>query len=175
MPAISPLPPSRITAMPVQYSMPTLKTSSVEVVIYRKESGRNVFLLLHCAPQERFAGSWRTAAGRISPNETTVAAVLRTVREEVGLAVVNLWSLDYAHTCFDAQSDSINIVPLLLAEVSEGKATLSPSYAEARWVMADQADELLRAADQREAIHRANESVVQAADHGASLHIALPQ
>jgi 8-oxo-dGTP pyrophosphatase MutT (NUDIX family) len=66
----------------------TRQPAAVAVVLLPDEEGRACFLLTRRAPTLRaHAGQWALPGGRVDPGEAPVAAALRELREEVGLAL----------------------------------------------------------------------------------------
>lgn len=75
-------------------------------------------------------GYWGPLSGRIEPAESQQAAVVREVREEVGLEVRPLAKVWECET-----DDGVYLIHWWSAEVGEGELVLDPvEVADARWV-----------------------------------------
>lgn len=92
-------------------------------------------LVIRRGPEAALSDYWAPLSGRIEPGESQQDAVVREVREEVGLRVVPLakvWECD--------TDDGKYVLHWWTAEIaSSGMLTLHPGeVAEARWVTAEE-------------------------------------
>lgn len=92
--------------------------------------------------------------GDIAPDETPIATALRKLQEETGLHAESLWALDYLHSFYNPQSDTVCLIPVFLAEVATTNMTLTHKYDDARWITFAQALDLLRWPGQRDGLIR---------------------
>ncbi|ETW95272.1 NUDIX hydrolase [Candidatus Entotheonella palauensis] len=99
--------------------------------------GRKVLFICR-GPSVVEAGYWAPLSGKIEPGERQEAAVIREVKEEVGLSVRPLrkvWE--------NISSSGDQTLHWWLAEYVEGALTLDPREAsDARWVTVDEIDDL---------------------------------
>ncbi|HEY3376678.1 MAG TPA: NUDIX pyrophosphatase [Armatimonadota bacterium] len=154
--------------------MSSINTALVDVHVFCRESGRTLYLLLHRAPEKRYAGLWRMVAGKVEAGERPLHAALRELTEETGLTAQAVWSLDYLHTYYDPQQDTCNLIPVFAVEVAScQQLTLSEEHDASRWIMYEQAMEILRWPGQREGLRRTHEDIVTALDRGAAFSVAL--
>lgn len=61
-------------------------SEGVGALIYSRSTNRYLFLLRN---KSRHAGSWGIAGGKVEPNETVVHALVREIREELGMDYSN--------------------------------------------------------------------------------------
>ncbi|MHB9131883.1 MAG: NUDIX domain-containing protein [Armatimonadota bacterium] len=153
--------------------MPTYCTTTVDVLIFRREGGRTLYLVLHRAAQVRYGGQWRLIEGTVPAGETPTATAVRTVREETGLQVNNLWSLDYVHAYYNPIADCTHMNPVFATEVSVDTVVLGYEHDDSRWITYDQAHDFIRWPGLRELIRRAHDDVVTAKDSGALFRVNL--
>jgi len=116
--------------------MPSIRSTHVEVYVFRRR-GRGVqFLVLRRARGRRvLPGVWQPVTGKRRVRERMVAAAMREVREETGLVPVRWWALESATVYPDAERDAIVVVPLFAAEVEARAAVrLSREHDAARWL-----------------------------------------
>lgn len=152
--------------------MPTVHSASIDVCIFRREAGRTLYLLLRASKGRPSAGYWQLLAGEAQPGVVAAQAAMQEVEQHTGLRVVNLWALDYVRTAYAPREDCIQLAPVFVAEVGDGKLMLSTAYEDSRWITFDQALALLRLAGHRECLRRTHDDIVTAEDRGAPFHVA---
>ena len=150
------------------------ETTSVDVIVYCRESIPSLFLLLQREGDTRRAGLWHLLTGNISAGEHPLRAACRTVREQTGLEALDCWAIDYVHTCYDPTEDRMNFIPVFLIEVASTKLAVALEPNASRWIRYDQALEMLRCPCHREELRRAQEDVVTSHDRGVNFRIPLP-
>lgn len=104
------------------------------VVAVVVQAGR--VLVIRRGPTAIFSGYWAPLSGKVEPGEAQAEAVVREVREEVGLAVRPLSQVWQSQT-----HDGAYRLWWWLAEVLPGEAVLRPDpgeVSEARWVRPEQ-------------------------------------
>src|SRR5262245_24033344 len=98
--------------------MPTLRSTHVEVYLFRRRGRRVEFLLLRRAPSRRsLPGVWQPVTGKRRARERMLAAAVREVREETGLEPRRWWALETLTLYPDARADEIVALPLFAAEI----------------------------------------------------------
>lgn len=147
--------------------VPTISPGAFDLFVFRRDGVRPVYLVLRRSPQVRYAGMWRMVAGKLEEGETAVQAAVRELKEETGLTPVRLWALDYLHTFYDPVHDRINLIPVLVAEVTASDIALSDEHDGSRWIAYEQALDLLRFPGQRTGLTHAHTEIVIAGDRGA--------
>ncbi len=125
--------------------MPTVKSSIVEMVVFRKSGkGPHYLILRRASSDDLFPGMWQIITGAIESGEKPLAAALRELDEETSLAPVRLWVVPLVDTFFDPKTDSVQMCPLFAAEVdASAEVTLSPEHEGHRWVGREGARKLL--------------------------------
>ncbi len=113
------------------------QTVSREAVVAVLRQGNRV-LVIRRGPQARLPGYWAPLSGTIEPGEQQEEALVREVREEVGLQIVPLRKVWESTT-----EDASFVLRWWTATVESGELTLDPGeVSEARWVTAEEFGQL---------------------------------
>ena len=91
--------------------------SVVDVYILRPSGGGWEALCLRRAPHERSAGTWETVHGHVDGGETPVAAAVRELAEETGLAASRLYNVSRVESFYLHGSDALLLIPVFCAFV----------------------------------------------------------
>jgi lipoyl(octanoyl) transferase len=94
-----------------------LLQTHVEIYVFRRRADRVEFLCLRRSPGRRLEGVWQPVTGKIERGETSGAAALREVIEEIGIRPRRLWALESVSIYFDAELDRVKLLPMFAAEV----------------------------------------------------------
>lgn len=122
-----------------------MRTDLVDLYIFTITSSGQVLLLQLRRAREPMLGSWHPVMGHIEPTETAVAAALRELHEETGLAPhspawAGFWQLEQVHPFFMADTNQIWLTPRFAVRVTPGwSPTLNAEHDAVRWIDADHA------------------------------------
>lgn len=114
--------------------MPNIVSEITEIFIYKKVGRINKFLLLKRNESEIYAGIWSIAGGRIEEGEKIYEAAKREMMEETGLEPVHFYSIDIVNGFYAKDKDTINLVPVFLAEAGSQVVKLSSEHSEYLWL-----------------------------------------
>jgi dATP pyrophosphohydrolase len=150
--------------------VPSIRSTHVEVYLFRRRAGRVEFLALRRAPGMALPGVWQPVTGRITRGETAFAAARREVREETGLSPGQWWCLETMTTFFDPATDSVRLLPLFAAELrASDRVRLSPEHDAARFAGARTAARLYLWETQRRALEAVRREALGRSSAGRAL------
>lgn len=143
--------------------------------VYRRRGDAVEFLLLHRAPGRCMAGTWQPVYGRIQPDETAWQAVVRELREETGLAPIELYHVDSVNTFYLPENDSVQHSPTFAAEVdASADVQLNPEHTAAQWLPPDEFARRLLWPGQRREFQEIIEEIIHHGPAREHLRIPLP-
>lgn len=152
--------------------MPDLAVNHVEVYVFRRQGRRVEFLALRRAPGRKLAGVWQPVTGKIQLLETIAEAGRREVREEIGVVPERMWRLEHTSIHVDARGRSLEVLPLLAAEVgARASIRLSKEHSEWRFVTAGVAARLYLWDSQRRGLEAVRRQVLPAGDLARALEL----
>jgi dATP pyrophosphohydrolase len=130
-----------------------IKSTLIEAHIFRKVEGKLEYLLMKRAPDEFYANIWQMVTGSTEENEKAFVTALREIKEETFLTPNKLWIVPNVNSFYLPSDDSINMVPVFVAEVdSKSKVKLSSEHSEYKWCTRKKAKKLLAWAGQRKSV-----------------------
>jgi dATP pyrophosphohydrolase len=106
----------RAAAYPATVRTP--RTGFVEVYVFRRAGRRIRFLCLRRSSGEWLPGVWQPVTGRRRRGERPLAAAVREVREETGLAPRRWWVLESPTVFCDRRTGEAAFLPLFAAEAA---------------------------------------------------------
>lgn len=140
--------------------------SAVSVIALRQRGVDTEVLLLKRT--QTLIGEWCQVAGGIEPGEMAWQAALRELREETGLVPSDFYSADTCEQFYDADDDTIHIIPVFVAFIStEAEVQLNHEHSEYCWISFEQARALVSFGGQRRVLSWVEEEFVNriASDH----------
>ncbi len=133
----------------------------VEVVVFRMKKEHEFLVLKRSHDEDIYPGLWQIISGGIKRGERAYEAALREVREEIGVKPKRLYNTPLTNTFYLFPSDSVNVSPVLAAEVDGGtEVKLSAEHEEFRWLKKEDAISLLVWPGQKEAIRIVNDYIL---------------
>jgi len=108
--------------------MASIRSTHVEVYVFRRRRGRLEFLALRRSPDRRkLPGVWQPVTGKRERGEAALASAVRELAEETGLHAKRWWALETV-TMY-VENDALVMLPLFAAEIAaDAKVTLSDEH-----------------------------------------------
>ena len=107
----------------------------VDVYVLRPAAGGWEVLCLRRAPGDRSPGTWESVHGHIEEGEAPVAAAVRELREETGLAAERLYNVSRVECFYLHRQDEIVLIPVFCAFVPAGaEPRLSREHDACAWL-----------------------------------------
>lgn len=132
---------------------------SAGAVIFRKENGQPLYLLLHYE-----AGHWGCAKGHVENNETIEETARREIQEETGLTDIRFVPgfKEMNRYFFMKKQERINkTVTFLLAETHQSEITISFEHSGFAWLPYEEALARTTFKNEKEVLRKANDFVLK--------------
>ncbi len=129
-----------------------IKSPAVSVVVLREMAagGTGTQVLLVKRNKEPIRGFWAHISGGLENGERAWQAALRELREETSLVPRAFYSAGIVETFYALHDDSVNLLPVFVAIVSEqASVQLNHENAAYDWVASAQATKRLKLPNQR--------------------------
>lgn len=137
-----------------------IESPGVNVAVVRKNFDGWEFLILQRSESESYGGYWGFMTGGKKGDETVAQVVVRELEEETQLQPKSMWATEYLVQFYEPEFDSIWILPLIVAVVSEkDQVILSKENSSFRWLKSKQAKHLVSWNNLRESIDRVSEEL----------------
>ncbi len=156
--------------------MPNIAGEIVEVTVFRRTSGKPLFLILKRAENDRlYPGIWQIVTGMIEAGERATHAALREVREETGLNPQRFWRLPIVNSFYDPAGDTLHLCSNFAVLVEENaEPLLSKEHQTSEWCSLDRALALLPWTGQRNAVQTVFERFFNETEEARLLEIPIP-
>jgi len=116
----------------------------VEVVVFRRAKQPEFLVLQRSDDEDIYPGLWQIVSGGIESGEKTYEAAVREVEEEIGVKPIRLFNTPLTNTFYFYTTDSVNVSPVLAAEVGAvSEVKLSPEHQAFHWLGKEEAISLL--------------------------------
>jgi 8-oxo-dGTP pyrophosphatase MutT (NUDIX family) len=122
--------------------MTDVRVASVDVYILRSGQAGWEALVLQRAEGTRCTGAWEAVHGHIEEGERPRDAAVRELREETGLEVERLYSLNVA-PFYLHRTDVVMVAIAFVVFPRDGAVTLGPEHANYEWLSVDAASRRL--------------------------------
>lgn len=143
-----------------EYTNIKIESPGINVAVVKKDYDGWKFLVLKRAKEESYPGFWGFMTGGKQGNETVAQVVVRELKEETGLKPTSMWTTEYLVQFYEPEFDTIWILPLIVAVVSEkAEVKLSPENSEYRWLPPEKAKRLVSWKNLVKAIDDINEEL----------------
>jgi dATP pyrophosphohydrolase len=130
-----------------------IKSTLIEAHIFRRVENGIEFLLMKRASNELYANVWQMVTGSIEDGEKAFETALREIKEETSLTPKSLWIVPNVNSFYSSKDDSINMVPVFVAEVdANSEVIISDEHSEYLWCNKEKANKLFAWAGQRESV-----------------------
>jgi len=130
-----------------------IKSTLIEAHIFRKVNNEIEFLIMKRSSNEIYPNIWQMVTGSIEDGEKAFETALREIEEETSLNSKSLWIVPNVNSFYSASDDSINVVPVFVAEVDNtSTVVLSEEHSEYLWCSKEKAKELFAWSGQRESV-----------------------
>ncbi|HEY5122258.1 MAG TPA: NUDIX domain-containing protein [Ignavibacteria bacterium] len=114
--------------------MPEIKSQFIECYAYANTPEGIKFLLLKRHNDNKIhPGIWQIITGRIEEREKAFETAKRELEEETGLKAFKFFVLPKITQFYTFQNDTVNLIPLFLAEVKFDKVLISDEHSEYLW------------------------------------------
>ena len=140
--------------------MPNMIIRVIDAYVYITTDDGILFLLLKRAKTKMYEHLWQGVAGKIEKGEKSWETAKRELLEETGLIPKKMFIADHVSKFYEAKDDRINLVPVLGIEVNTKEVVLSDEHCDYKWVMIEEALDLLVWTGQKQAIKIVNDMIL---------------
>lgn len=107
----------------------------IECIVFKKQGSNFKFLCLKRSDNSKVhPGIWQIVTAKIDNGEKAYETARREVREETGLRPYNLYVAPSINYFYNSRDDSINLIPVFMAEVDSDNVKISDEHSEYEWL-----------------------------------------
>ncbi len=116
--------------------MPSIASTIIEMVIFKFENSKPLYLLLHRQKNEKlYPNIWQILSGSIEKGEKAVDAARRELHEETQLIPISFWNAPYITNFYDPKDDIVHFCPVFAVQVSPGSdPKISVEHDDFKWL-----------------------------------------
>lgn len=152
--------------------MTETRSAFIEVYVFRRRGRRVEFLCLRRGRVRFLPGVWQPVTGQRRPRESGLAAAVREVREESGLAPLRWWALEAPTIFYDASRNRMRSYPRFVAEVApDAPVRLSGEHVDWAFLPAAAAGRCYLWESQRQGLEDAKRQVLRGGPLAAALEV----
>jgi len=119
-----------------------IKSFSVSIFLLKPDGDETKVLLLRRT--RHLAGLWCQIAGGIEAGEKAWQTAIREVREETGIALIEIWSADIVEQFYEMEKERITLVPVFVSTVpADTTVTLNEEHDAYEWASFEKAATML--------------------------------
>jgi dATP pyrophosphohydrolase len=144
--------------------MAKTKMKQIDSYIYRNTENGPIYLMLKRSPGKYYEHLWQGVAGKIEKGETAVQTVVRELKEETRKEPIKIFVADHIASFYNAKYNQIFMVPIFGIEVEGSEVQLSEEHSEYKWVLFEDALNLLTWKGQKEGLRTVHDEVISKDD-----------
>ena len=140
--------------------MAAIREKSIGAIVYRKEEGKILYLLLYKKAHNKFKEAWNFSRGLIEKGEYEKQTAIREIEEETGLNELEFKDGFKAKIHFFYRRDGLNIskdVIYFLAETKNKNIKISHEHNDFSWLTFENALSKLTFKNDKEVLRKAND------------------
>lgn len=128
----------------------------IECIVYKKFNYDYKFLCLKRSVDAKVhPGIWQIVTAKIDEGEKAYETAKREVKEETGLEPLVLYTGPSINHFYNYVDDSINLVPVFIAEVNTDEVKISEEHSEYKWLSFEDAYGIIHWENQKKMIDEA--------------------
>lgn len=128
----------------------------IECIVFKKHDFDFKFLILKRSQISKVhPGIWQIVTAKIDKGEKAYVTAEREVQEETGLKPISLYVGPSVNHFYNSIDDSINLVPVFIAEVDSDDVKISDEHAQFEWLHYEDAYERIHWENQKKMLDEA--------------------
>ncbi|MBN8571312.1 MAG: NUDIX pyrophosphatase [Ignavibacteria bacterium] len=132
----------------------------IECIVFKNHTFDPKFLVLKRSDDAKVhPGIWQIVTAKIDAGEKAFETARREVFEETGLKPSELYVAPSVNRFYNYMDDSINLVPVFIAEVDSDDVKISDEHSEFEWLSFDEALGRIHWVSQKKMVKEAYEHI----------------